>query len=367
MPTLFVILLILGSCAPRYKIPELSSSEVTEEMLHQLERIFRLSMQRQERIARLAPSIMRANAALCGKKTRFQFGFSYLDSASTQKMKPWDRLLRLRYYGIEKLREQPIVVELVAGSPAAQSGLQPGDQITRIGGEPIKTIWPHWNEYDLEYQSNLHKLLKRHASEEPTIFTVQRKVAANKDTIIEIPIKAEPICSHLVYHSEGQDVNAYTDGENIVLTAGMLDFATDSELALVIAHELAHCTEGHVDKKKTNALLGGIMGAAVEWAVTGVPTFGTITQSTMEAGAIAFSQAFEQEADYVGLYLMARAGFDTEGAADFWRRMAERNPVASNNFRGTHPPTAHRYLQLYKTHAEIERKKAEGSPLVPNR
>lgn len=386
MPTLLVLLLILGSCAtPNTKPPELSSSEVAEEMIHQLEGTFRLTMQRQERIERLAPSIMRVNAALCGKKTRLQFGFNYLDSASTRNMKPVYRLLNLRYYGIEKLHGQPIVTKLVVGSPAVHSDLQPGDRIMKIGGDSIQTTVFKRNgtartrtgsgprsyiNSDQEFRSNLDKLLKRHAPSGPTIFTVQRKVAANKDTTIDIPITVEPICSPLVYHSDGQEINAYTDGENIVLTAGMLDFATDNELALVITHELAHCIEGHISKKKTNALLGGIMGAVFEGAlgaVTGMPTYGGITQSATEAGATAFSQAFEQEADYVGLYLMARAGFDTEGAADFWRRMATRNPVASNNLSSTHPPTAHRYLLLDKTHAEIERKKAEGGSLVPNR
>lgn len=389
MPILLVILLIFGSCAtPNTKPPELSSSEVTEEIIHQLEGTFRLTMQRQERIELLALPIMRANAALCGKKTRSLFGFDYLDSANTWEMEPAYRLLYLRHYGIEKLHGQPIVTSLAAGSPAAHSDLQPGDRIMKIGGDSIQTTVFKRNDAartrtgsgprsyinsDQEYQefrSNLDKLLKRHAPSGPTIFTVQRKVAVNKDTTIDIPITAEPICSPPVYHSEGQEINAYTDGENIVLTAGMLDFATDNELALVITHELAHCIEGHISKKKTNALLGGIMGAVFEGAlgaVTGMPTYGGITQSATEAGATAFSQAFEQEADYVGLYLMARAGFDTEGAADFWRLMAARNPVASNNFSGTHPPTAHRYLLLDKTHAEIERKKAESSPLVPNR
>ena len=89
MPILLVILLIFGSCAtPNTKPPELSSSEVTKEIIHQLEGTFRLTMQRQERIELLALPIMRANAALCGKKTRSLFGFDYLDSANTWEMEP---------------------------------------------------------------------------------------------------------------------------------------------------------------------------------------------------------------------------------------------------------------------------------------
>ena len=84
-------------------------------------------------------------------------------------------------------------------------------------------------------------------------------------------------------------------------------------------------------------------------------------------GQEAFSQGFEAEADYVGLYMLARAGYETESAANFWRKMAEKMPAQSNSLTGTHPPTAYRYLMLAKTHAEIEKKKAAKKNLLPER
>ena len=55
--------------------------------------------------------------------------------------------------------------------------------------------------------------------------------------------------------------------------------------------------------------------------------FGGQTDEYSDAGAqigvAAFSQAFELEADYVGLYILARAGYPTKNAAAFWRKMAE--------------------------------------------
>jgi hypothetical protein len=39
-----------------------------------------------------------------------------------------------------------------------------------------------------------------------------------------------------------------------------------------------------------------------------------------------FSQDFEREADYVGMYLLARSGRQVAGAAGFWRRMAQESP-----------------------------------------
>ena len=46
-------------------------------------------------------------------------------------------------------------------------------------------------------------------------------------------------------------------------------------------------------------------------AVAGVNTGGDFMRIGAEAGAGAFSQDFEAEADYVGVYLMARGGYDT--------------------------------------------------------
>ena len=51
-------------------------------------------------------------------------------------------------------------------------------------------------------------------------------------------------------------VNAFADGKKIIMTQGIVDYAKDdNELALVIAHELAHNDRGHLDAKKKNTLM----------------------------------------------------------------------------------------------------------------
>ncbi len=85
-------------------------------------------------------------------------------------------------------------------------------------------------------------------------------------------------------------------------------------------------------------------------------------------GAAAYSQDFEAEADYVGLYYLARAGFPTEGAADFWRRMAVEYPASiKSSHSASHPATAERFLALEQVSREIERKEATGVALTPER
>lgn len=135
-------------------------------------------------------------------------------------------------------------------------------------------------------------------------------------------------------------VNAYATGRAIRVTTGMMEFADDDELAVIIGHELAHNTEGHVYK----IIAGRIAGL----------------------GTGRFSRIFESEADYVGLYYAARAGFDINQATGIWRRMGLRSIRALDRAK-SHPTTPERYVRLSGAILEIERKIQSGAPLLPER
>src|SRR5690606_3998107 len=114
----------------------------------------------------------------------------------------------------------------------------------------------------------------------------------------------------------------------------------------------------------TMGMLGGAV-LDVLAAAGGVNTGGAFTDMGGDIGAMMFSQAFESEADYVGLYFTARAEFDVSGAENFWRRMAVEHPRGIR-FAYTHPNTAQRYLGLAAAREEIALKLARGVPLRPN-
>ena len=100
---------------------------------------------------------------------------------------------------------------------------------------------------------------------------------------------------------------------------------------------------------------------------TGVDTGGAATAAGVTLGVRAYSQDFEREADYVAMYLLARAELDTSRAAMFWRRMAvEHTGSIENDHRSTHPSTPERFVRLDSAHDEIEAKRAAGLPLIPN-
>lgn len=177
------------------------------------------------------------------------------------------------------------------------------------------------------------------------------------------------ICNYAVaVNKADKEINAHTDGEKIIISQKMLDFInTNNELALVVGHELAHAALGHVGKLTQNAALGQIGGFAVDQllASAGVSTGGQFSSLGGGLAQQRYSIPFEQEADYVGMYFMARAGFDTAGAAQFWRRMAANDARAITQ-RSSHPTSPERFIAIERTRKEIAAKKAAGEPLVPN-
>ena len=163
-------------------------------------------------------------------------------------------------------------------------------------------------------------------------------------------------------------VNAYTDGQTVYITAPMMLFASDDDhLAFVLAHELAHAIMDHVGVQGQNVTAGALMGAAIDILVAsqGVDTGGSFMQTGANVALTQYSPGFEQEADYIGLYILARAGFPIEKAPDFWRKMAQFEP-SGIYVRGTHPSYPERYIAMQKTILEIRQKQAQGLPLMPN-
>ena len=235
--------------------------------------------------------------------------------------------------------QNEVVVQYVPeDSPGWNAGIRPGDSYSE---PPAREPSSRVGDIDLE--------VRRGAS------------------IIPVRVNARHVCTANVWITRDAGANALTDGENIGITAGMIDFvANDHELAFVLGHELAHIAMDHIGKRKRNAGWRAALGAIVDIgsAAAGVNTGGAWTGLGARSGAAAFSQDFEREADYLGMYMMARAGFEPDSVASFWARsQGEAPPV----WGVTHPVGAERELNIGLVASEITAKKAAGEPLMPNR
>jgi predicted Zn-dependent protease len=171
----------------------------------------------------------------------------------------------------------------------------------------------------------------------------------------------------LLPSGEKYGINAFTDGKVINVSPSMMRFAaTDDMLALVLSHELSHAMLGHVQAKEKGKVTGALVGAVLDSIMVsqGLKSNREFEKAGGEVGALAYSKEYEREADYVGMYIMALAGYDIRIAADFWRKMSvKQDDMAALSI--THPSNPERTVMLVKTAAEITAKQQRKQLLVP--
>ncbi len=157
--------------------------------------------------------------------------------------------------------------------------------------------------------------------------------------------------------------NAYIDHRNqITVFGGMIKrVGREDELAAVLAHEYSHGLMNHVRRKMRNvaggSLIGMAVGAAVGAALEDPNSVGDGMASGARiggsAGSLVFSEAMENEADHLGLFILNEAGYDPTAFSHLWMRLLNERRFTSNKdkkntlmyFR-THPPHKERIQKL---------------------
>lgn len=142
-----------------------------------------------------------------------------------------------------------------------------------------------------------------------------------------------------------------------VHTGLILATQNESELAGVLAHEIAHVVQHHiarmvVQESHNNLLSIAALALAILSARSNTQVAGAAT-AVAQAGAIQntldFTRENEREADRIGLQIMSNAGFDPRGMASFFERLAQSNRLYDNNapvYLRTHPLTTERLADI---------------------
>lgn len=332
---------LVSACAPTTKWAQVDNAMVAAEREKQMALAAESIMNDQVRLYGVSGPVLLGAAELCGEKIKPMAGMFWA-SKNDAKGEMGDALVRR--YG---LTETPVVFGVVKGSAADKAGIKVGDEFLAINGESVARA----KSFEMMDASLKDK------AKWPIRITVRR---AGQEIVC--PVLPQQACDYPV-EMNGQDiVNAYADGKKIYVTKGMMRFINDDrELALIVGHELAHNTMGHINKKMGNALIGGVFDVLA--AAYGVNTQGAFSKMTGSA----YSQDFEMEADYVGLYAMALSGAEVDGVANFWRRLGASNPgsIGKQGYFASHPSSPERFLALEKAAEEIKAKRLAGKPLRP--
>ena len=314
---------------------------------------------RLKRLDAVAWPVLTANADVC-PKTKFKAGITFDSKWRSEGMPP---AFRNAHRELLQLDSNHFGVTWASpNSPADKAGLRRGDRIFEIEGNPAPEVRSRRGVN--RGMKRIQKLFDEASEDGVLTLGIARD---GSEEPIDVTMELVSTCAYPVVMQESDALNAYADGNTIYITTGMMRFAQDDlELQTVVAHELAHNTEGHIDKMRRNTMVGGILGAIVDAAAATQGIYTDATSAGAQAGAMAFSQDFEREADYVGIYYMERAGTDTSEAADFWRRMAGES-MSGVVYATTHPTTPERFVNINAAVAEVRAKREAGEELRPNR
>ena len=196
----------------------------------------------------------------------------------------------------------------------------------------------------------------------------------------------------LVMHSDGRDrafhfhvlnvpgINAFAAPAGVVALNGGLILAADNvdEVAGVLAHEISHVTQNHLargveEQQRVSlpimlATLGLVLIAGAAGALDGESAQGLLASGTglAQQMQINYTRQNEAEADRIGIQLMARAGYDPEGMAEFfetlnrWSRSMGSGPP---EYLRTHPLTVSRVAEARERAERLQAPERRDDPM----
>ena len=350
----FIILLIfLTGCleTPTGQLPNIKKAEILKEAERQKKISYATYIKQMSLVKNIGFKINNSNADIC-KKVGFSSGITYANNHSLG-------IKISKYFPAElNIDDQVSIIHIANNSSAEKAGLKVGDKIMEI------------DNYEFPKGKKAVQKVLKYFEKKDSNKTQEIKIQRNGE-IKSLSFEKDKICDYPIILTQDNIVNAFADGERILMTQGIVNYSKDeNEIALIIAHELAHNDRGHLEAKKKNMLVLGSVGFILDLMTIYYSggTAGGNAQNTdlwTQIGAQAYSVEFEKDADYGGVYYAERAGYDISNAHEFWERIWSENPkrIAISS---THPATAERYIQIKKTVEEINDKKAKGLALVPN-
>ncbi len=152
---------------------------------------------------------------------------------------------------------------------------------------------------------------------------------------------------------DDETVNAWCmPGGKIVFYTGILPIAeNETGVAAIMGHEVAHALANHGQQRMSAAYIQQGIAVAGNIAIQNEKDRNLFNQyygiGSQVGVMLPFSRSHETEADKIGLYLMAVAGYNPSEASKLWERMkAKSGGQAPPEFLSTHPSNDSRIANL---------------------
>ncbi|MBN1425378.1 M48 family metallopeptidase [Candidatus Fermentibacteria bacterium] len=223
------------------------------------------------------------------------------------------------------------------------------------------TIVPESTMLSLSFQQYNEFLQENPRSSNHAQTGMIRTVGGKIQRAVELYFARNDMSSHLSGYRwefnlvESAEVNAWCmPGGKVVVYSGILPLTqTESGLAVVMGHEVAHAVARHGNERMSQALAAQLGGMALSEALEKKPEqtkqlWLTVFGVGAQVGVLLpYSRVHETEADRLGLIFMAMAGYDPNEAVAFWQRMAAyKGGGGPPEFLSTHPSDASRIAAI---------------------
>lgn len=252
-------------------------------------------------------------------QTRSQYGAAYRGAAT--------RLLGLADY--------PTITFVRPDSAAAGAGLVAGDQIVAVDSHAMPHTPVVRGAAQMADVERALDALDRGFADGSADLRIKRG-----DAFVTVPVKPTPACRVRFDVRAGDNGSANATSDRVQVSSDLVDPArAGSDLAALIAHELAHVILGH--EQKLRGKWGGLL-----------PGFGRNGPAL---------RASELAADRLSIYLLARAGYRPTDAIPYWTALARRSNYGIFSDR-THPDWSTRIAAMK---AEVTRLEAASPDIDP--
>lgn len=294
--------------------------------------------EQQDRLYAVAAPLLLKNAAICKKtrlssgivaRTKYAYSNEFVETAEAEL----------------GLSERLQVMSVMSGSGADKSGIRQGDVLIRIDGNPA----PVGPRVEREAARLMASEMKGKGSVKLTLSRDGREYA--------VDMALTRVCDVEVALGNAEYANAYSDGKRSLITAGMLDYVqSDNELAIVVAKEIAH------------NLVAQVARPHMASAIDSLRIFGIAAMSSPSTAKIRpYTAVRDATADKYSIYLLARAGFDIDKVAPFWKQLAARFPATQpDSYTALHPSTAYRLSVISAVTGVVKHNKKHGWALIPH-
>ena len=223
----------------------------------------------------------------------------------------------------------PSILAVAKSSPASASGLQPNDTLRAVNGvDLIGKSRGQTSAASYDAVSAAMAALEALPEQQAAVLSVERGGQR-----FDVSVTPQNVCRSRVELAPGNAINANANGLVAQISGRLVNWIqSDDELALVIAHEIAHNLLDHPKRLSEKSTLSGL---ATSLGLSGKA-----------------QRQMELDADRMGIIMAAGAGYNYKIAPDFWARLNSNAPLAA--FLATsHPTTRARRENAQRVVGEI--------------